>query len=247
MGMFIRAGKVVTARLTDLCVTTAKIAANAVTLAKMATGTQGGTLYFGAAGALAELAAGTSGKFLKTQGPAADPIWASLSLNWIEETSATTAGVTGSTYSTLTASGTKTLWLYLAKITCHGGGGTPSVNLRVNGSAAATYDERHFSNTAVVATDNATEWLLNVAQTADGPAIVFAVLLQGDALTDADNAGGLSGTVIHNGAEGEIHAQKLKWTNAGAQALTSVGIEMAADPVGTYDIEHYLLSQGSLA
>ena len=56
-------------------VTTAKILDNNVTLAKIADGTQGGTLYFGASGAPAELAAGTSGKFLKTQGTGANPIW----------------------------------------------------------------------------------------------------------------------------------------------------------------------------
>ena len=56
-------------------VTTAKILDNNVTLAKIADGTQGGTLYFGASGAPAELAAGTSGKFLKTQGSGANPVW----------------------------------------------------------------------------------------------------------------------------------------------------------------------------
>ena len=56
-------------------VTTAKILDNNVTLAKIADGTQGGTFYFGASGAPAELAAGTSGKFLKTQGTGANPIW----------------------------------------------------------------------------------------------------------------------------------------------------------------------------
>ena len=56
-------------------VTTAKIVDDAVTLAKQAAGTQGGTIYYGAAGAPTELAAGTSGKFLKTQGSGANPVW----------------------------------------------------------------------------------------------------------------------------------------------------------------------------
>lgn len=59
-------------------VTSAKINANAVTLAKMADGTQGGMLYYGASGVIAELAAGTSGQFLKTQGAGANPTWASV-------------------------------------------------------------------------------------------------------------------------------------------------------------------------
>ena len=51
------------------------IADDAITLAKQAPGTQGGTVYYGPAGAPTELAAGTSGKFLKTQGTGANPIW----------------------------------------------------------------------------------------------------------------------------------------------------------------------------
>ena len=51
------------------------IANNAVTLAKLSDGTQGGTVYYGASGAPTELAAGTSGKFLKTLGAGADPAW----------------------------------------------------------------------------------------------------------------------------------------------------------------------------
>ena len=56
-------------------VSTAKIQDDAVTLAKQAAGTQGGTFYYAASGAPTELAAGTSGRFLKTQGAAANPIW----------------------------------------------------------------------------------------------------------------------------------------------------------------------------
>ena len=56
-------------------ITTASLTDDAVTLAKQAAGTQGGTFYFGASGAPTQLAAGTSGKFLKTQGAGANPIW----------------------------------------------------------------------------------------------------------------------------------------------------------------------------
>ena len=59
-------------------VITAKILDNNVTLAKQADGTQGGTIYYGAAGAPTELAAGTSGQFLKTQGAAANPVWSAV-------------------------------------------------------------------------------------------------------------------------------------------------------------------------
>ena len=61
---------------TDGSIDTAHIADNQVTLAKLSDGTQGGVLYYGASGAPTELAAGTSGFFLKTQGGSANPVWA---------------------------------------------------------------------------------------------------------------------------------------------------------------------------
>ncbi len=65
-----------TVGIADGAVETAKIEDNAVTLAKLADGTQGGIIYYGASGAPTELAAGTSGQFLKTQGASANPTWA---------------------------------------------------------------------------------------------------------------------------------------------------------------------------
>ena len=66
---------VTTGKILDGTIVAGDLADDAVTLAKQAAGTQGGTIYYGAAGAPTELAAGTSGKFLKTQGAAANPIW----------------------------------------------------------------------------------------------------------------------------------------------------------------------------
>ena len=60
----------------DNSVTTSKLGDDSVTLAKMADGTQGGIIHYGAAGAPVELAAGTDGYFLKTQGAGANPVWA---------------------------------------------------------------------------------------------------------------------------------------------------------------------------
>jgi len=54
----------------------ARVADNAVTLAKLEDGTQGDVLYYGASGAPARLGFGTSGDFLKTQGTGANPVWA---------------------------------------------------------------------------------------------------------------------------------------------------------------------------
>lgn len=49
---------------------------NSVTLAKLSDGTQGGLIYYGGSGAPTELAAGTSGQFLQTQGAGSNPVWA---------------------------------------------------------------------------------------------------------------------------------------------------------------------------
>ena len=61
-------------------VTSSEIVDDAVTLAKMADGTQGGIIHYGAAGAPTQLAAGTSGYYLKTQGAAANPVWAAVTI-----------------------------------------------------------------------------------------------------------------------------------------------------------------------
>ena len=62
----------------DDSVTSAKIAANAVTLTELEDGTQGDVLYYGASGAPARLGFGTDGYFLKTQGTGANPAWAEV-------------------------------------------------------------------------------------------------------------------------------------------------------------------------
>ena len=63
----------------DGSIDTAHIADNQVTLGKLSDGTQGGILYYASGGAPTELAAGTSGYYLKTQGGSANPVWASVS------------------------------------------------------------------------------------------------------------------------------------------------------------------------
>ena len=67
------------ATLQNLSVATGKIQDNAVTLDKQAHGTQGGIQYYGASGVPSELAAGTNGYYLKTQGGSANPVWAAVS------------------------------------------------------------------------------------------------------------------------------------------------------------------------
>ncbi len=62
-------------RLRDGQVTKAKIANDAVDLAKIAHATQGDLLYWAAGGAPAVLGAGTAGQVLTTQGAGANPVW----------------------------------------------------------------------------------------------------------------------------------------------------------------------------
>jgi hypothetical protein len=73
--------QIATASIANLAVDTAQLAANAVTGAKIAMGSdaQGDVLFYGGAD-YERLAPGVSGYFLKTQGAAADPIWAAPGL-----------------------------------------------------------------------------------------------------------------------------------------------------------------------
>jgi len=64
--------------IVDGSIDTAHIADNQVTLGKLSDGTQGGIIYYGGSGAPTELAAGSSGYFLKTQGGSANPVWAAV-------------------------------------------------------------------------------------------------------------------------------------------------------------------------
>ena len=76
---------------------TTALADNAVTNAKLADATQGDVIYYGAAGAPAQLSAGTNGHFLKTQGAGANPAWAAVPAG-----GATLTGSTNNTIVTVT-------------------------------------------------------------------------------------------------------------------------------------------------
>ena len=102
---------VTTDKILDDNVTTAKVLDNNVTLAKLADGTQGGTIYYGASGAPTELAAGTSGLFLKTQGAGANPIWAESvgATSWQSVKTSTVTAVAGEGYPVNTTGGAITV------------------------------------------------------------------------------------------------------------------------------------------
>ena len=67
----------------------ATVTDNAITLAKLEHGTQGDVLYYGASGAPARLGFGTSGKFLKTQGTGANPVWSDIEVPALVQVEAT--------------------------------------------------------------------------------------------------------------------------------------------------------------
>jgi len=77
----------------DNVVSTAKIVDDAVTLAKMAAGTDGNIISYDASGNPVAIATGTSGHFLKSQGAGAQPVFAAAggAWNFISNTTISTA------------------------------------------------------------------------------------------------------------------------------------------------------------
>ena len=104
-------GSASTGLIGEVQVATDMIADDAVTLAKQAAGTQGGTLYYGASGAPTQLAAGTAGLFLKTQGAGANPIWAESvgATSWQSVKTSTVTAVAGEGYPVNTTGGAITV------------------------------------------------------------------------------------------------------------------------------------------
>ena len=97
----------------DGSIDTAHIGDNQVTLAKIADGTQGGIIYMGGSGAPTELAAGTTGYMLKTQGSGANPVWAEVAggVSWQAVVTGNTTMVSGRGYFVNTTSGAITMTL----------------------------------------------------------------------------------------------------------------------------------------
>lgn len=128
----------------------AQIADNAVTLAKVAHGTQGGIIYFGASGAPTELAAGTAGQLLRTGGAGANPSWSSA---------AKTSGGSSCTNVTVLNTTTET---DLMNVTIPGGtlGTTGALKAKLyisilnESNPAATLTVKVYYGTTVIATDD---------------------------------------------------------------------------------------------
>ena len=152
---------VTTAKLADDAVTTAKILDNNVTLAKMADGTQGGVIHYGAAGAPVELAAGTNGYFLKTQGAGANPAWAAVSttsdielLNTYEPSGVSEVVVDTASYFSSTYKGLKFKFINMHPV-------TDNVHLRFQLGIGATpvYTGANFyTNFGIMQSNGTTNW-----------------------------------------------------------------------------------------
>lgn len=114
-------------------VATANLQDDAVTLAKIAAGTQGGIVYFGAAGAPTELAAGTAGYVLTSGGAGADPSWTNAGvLTKIAETTLT--GTSAAVEFASIATGYKT---FMIKVAGNSASAGPSIYIMFNDDAGA--------------------------------------------------------------------------------------------------------------
>lgn len=133
---------------------------NSVTLAKLADGTQGGLIYYGVSGAPTELAAGTSGQVLQTQGAGANPQWGTVSSDFVLLATNTPSAVSTSD---LTAfdNATYNNYLVIGSLTQSSDGQT--VGFRVSTDGGSTYrsttSSYNFGGSKV--DDNGSEGLFN--------------------------------------------------------------------------------------
>jgi hypothetical protein len=106
---------------------------------------QGNTLYFSAAGVMAVLAPGTSGQFLKTQGAAANPVWATLISGATQiaiarktaDESVTSSVALQDDDELLFAIGASEVWVFQFNI-IYGAGSTGDISVGVGAPALAT-------------------------------------------------------------------------------------------------------------
>lgn len=107
-------------------------AAGGGTNANLSAAAQGAVPYFSSTGTMSALAAGTSGQFLKSQGAAANPVFADAALSLVSVTTIT--GAANSTDVTIAASN-----LYKVIIVLNGVSTDDTFVLRVNNSSGTEY------------------------------------------------------------------------------------------------------------
>lgn len=128
-------GNIDATNLAALAVTAAKLANGAVTGPKIAMGSdaQGDVLFYDGS-KYTRLPAGVSGQFLKTQGGAADPLWATVPLDFLKVQSGTVTDQSSFTISGLTAGKKYKLLFQWTQKTAPG---FPS--LQINGDSGPNY------------------------------------------------------------------------------------------------------------
>jgi hypothetical protein len=141
-------------------VTTAMLQDDAVSLAKLASGTDGELITWDASGNPTTVAAGTSGHFLKSQGAGSVPVFAAVSAGFtqtaeVATTSGTTASITG------IPSGVKLVILMLNNVS----NGTGDMKIRIGDSGGietSSYDTKglDIQSSAGTHTDATDGWLI---------------------------------------------------------------------------------------
>ena len=139
---------------------TANIDDDAVTLAKIASGTDGELITWDASGNPAAVGAGTSGHFLKSQGAGSVPVFASAAGFTLTSESATTSG-SGVTISGI--SGAKLIYVIMNDV---GTNGTGDWHMQIGDAGGLettgyhSYLSKITTSTSVESIANGSEWIL---------------------------------------------------------------------------------------
>jgi len=183
--------------------------------------TQGDILYFGASGAPAYLAAGVSGKFLKTLGAGANPTWADAGGEWIHLETLSASADTTVTSGALAAYDQYKVKTALLAATA----GTPDLQMRFNTDSGTNYHNLYMDGTTP--TSSTTSTFLTVGTLNNGMESMAEVILRG--ITSATANGALGFTVVADWVGGGARGLGGIWKGGNAVQITSVTVFPASD------------------